>query len=74
MFDDLLESKIIKLLNQSNQKRLEGQMIQSRVAITLSLAMHPIEKCITLKECIMQLDKDRKIILDLDDTAEANCI
>jgi len=35
---------------------------------------HPLEKCITLKECIMQLAKDRRIILDLDEITEANCI
>ncbi|KAK9756753.1 hypothetical protein RND81_01G118700 [Saponaria officinalis] len=35
---------------------------------------HPLEKCIALKEKIMQLAKDGKILLDLDDAAESNCI
>ncbi|KAK9665618.1 hypothetical protein RND81_14G124000 [Saponaria officinalis] len=35
---------------------------------------HPLEKCITLKEKIMQLAKDGKILLDLYNAAESNCI
>jgi len=31
------------------------------------MVSHPLEKCVTLKEYIMQLIKDGTIILDLDD-------
>jgi len=33
---------------------------------------HPLEKCVTIKELIMQLVKEGRIILDLDDVVEAN--
>ena len=36
------------------------------------MVSHPLEKCITIKERIMQLAKEGMIILDLDDVAEAN--
>ena len=35
---------------------------------------HPLERCITLKKHIMQLAKDGRVILDMDNTAEANSI
>ena len=37
-----------------------------------SIVSHPLEKCITLKEHIMQLAKDGTIIFDLDEAAETN--
>ena len=33
-----------------------------------------LEKCVTLKECIMQLAKDGSMILNLDDVVESNHI
>ena len=36
------------------------------------MVSHPLEKCITIKERIMQLAKEGRIILDLDDVVKAN--
>jgi len=36
------------------------------------MVRHPLKKCITIKERIMQLAKEGRIILDLDDVVEAN--
>ena len=33
---------------------------------------HPLKKCITIKKRIIQLAKEGRIILDLDDIVEAN--
>ena len=58
--------------SQTSPKKLEGLPIKNcRYHRVIS---HPIEKCIMLKERIMQLAKDEKIILDLDDTVKADRI
>jgi len=36
--------------------------------------IHPLEKCITIKERIIQLAKEGRIILELDDVVEENHI
>jgi len=36
------------------------------------MVSHPLEKCITVKERIMQLAKEGRIVLDLEDIVEAN--
>jgi len=38
------------------------------------MVSHPLEKCVTIKEWIMQLAKEGRIISDLDDVVEANYV
>ena len=73
MLDDLLENGIIEL---PPLKRLEegGRITDPKYSRYHQVISHHLEKCITLKECIMQLARDGRIILDLDDSAGANHI
>ena len=73
MLDDLLENEIIEL---SEPKQLEeaGRTNDPKYYHYNGASSHILETCITLKERIMQLDKDERIIMDLDETIEANCI
>jgi len=38
------------------------------------MVSHPLERCVTLKECITSLIEDGTIILNLDDTVKTNHI
>jgi len=73
MLDDLLENGIIELPTpkRPEEARRTGDPKYCRYHRAI---IHPLEKCITLKERIMQLARDGKIILDLDASAEANHI
>ncbi|XP_074300563.1 uncharacterized protein LOC141631841 [Silene latifolia] len=67
MLDDLLEKKVIQL-PESKRPEQANKTNDPNYCRYHMLVSHPIEKCITLKEKIMQLSKEGKIILDLDDT------
>ena len=71
MLDNLLEKGVIQL---PEPKRLEevGRIADPKYCHTHRMVSHPLEKCITIKERIMQLAKEGRIILDLDDPVEAN--
>ena len=73
MLDDLLKMRIIKLLESKwlKEARRTGYPKYCKYQRVIS---YPLEKCIVLKECIMRLARDRKIILNLDDTVEASHI
>ena len=71
--NDPFENKIIELL-VTKQPEEAGRTNDSNYSRYHKVISLPLEKCITLKERIMQLAKDGKIILDLDDTAEAHYI
>jgi len=73
MLDDLFENKIIELPEPKRPEEA-GRTSDPKYCRYHRVVSHPLEKCITLKECITQLAKDGKIILDLDDSAEANHI
>ncbi|KAK9677082.1 hypothetical protein RND81_11G120500 [Saponaria officinalis] len=73
MLDDLLEKKVIEL-PESKRRNEAGRTTDPKYCRYHRVVSHPLEKCITLKEKIMQLAKDGKIMLDLDDAAESNCI
>jgi len=73
MLDDLLENMIIEL-HEPKQLEEAERTNDSQYYHYHMIIGHPLEKYIPLKECIMQLAKDGRIILNLDDTAEANCI
>ena len=65
MLNDFLEKVVIQLLEP---KRLEdvGMTIDPKYCSYHRMVSHPLEKCITLKERIMQLVEDGVIILNLD--------
>ena len=69
MLDDLLQNGVIELPNPERPKEADPKYCRYHRVVS-----HPLEKCTTLKERIMQLARDGKIILDLDDTAEINHI
>jgi len=73
MLDDLLENGVIELPEPKRPEEV-GRVTDLKYYRYHKVVSHPIEKCITLKDCIMQLARDGKIILDLDDTVETNHI
>jgi len=66
MLDDLLEKGIIEL-PQSKRPEEAGRTSDPKYCRYHRVVSHPLEKCITLKERIMQLAKDGTIILDVDE-------
>jgi len=73
MLDDLLKNKITELPEAKwvEEAEMTNDLKYYHYHRVIS---HPLEEYINLKERIMQLDKDGRFILDLHDTAEANCI
>ena len=69
--DDLLEKGNIKL---PPSKLLEeaGKINDPKYCRYHRVISQPLEKCTTLKEHIMQLDQDGKIILDLVEATKTN--
>jgi len=73
MLDDFLENEIIELSAPKRPKEV-GRTTNPKCYRYHHVISHPLEKCITLKERIMQLARDGKIILDLDDSTRTNRI
>ena len=73
MLDDLLENGVIQLPEPKRPEEA-GRVTDPKYCRYHRVVSHPLEKCITLKERIMQLAREGKIILDLDDTVETNHI
>jgi len=73
MLDDLLEKGVIQLPEPKRPKEV-GRTANPKYCRYHRMISHPLEKCITIKECIMQLAKEEKIILNWDDVVEANHI
>jgi len=71
--DELLEKGAIQLLEPKRLKEV-GRTPDPKYYRYHRLVSHPLEKCITIKERIMQLAKEGRIILDLDDVVGANHI
>ena len=71
MLDDLLEKGTIELPPSKCPEESEGTN-DPKYCRYHRVVSHPLEKCITLKERIMQLVKDGTIILDLEEAAEIN--
>ena len=71
MLDDLLKNKVIELPESKRPEQM-GRTSDPKYCPYHRLVNHPIEKCITLKEKIMQLAKDGKIVLDLDEAVTTN--
>ena len=73
MLDDLLENGIIELPIPKRPEEA-GRTIDPKYCRYHRVISHPLEKRITLKERIMQLARDERIILVLDDSVGANHI
>jgi len=71
MLDDLLEKGIIEL-PPSKRPEQSGRTNDLKYCRYHQVLSYPREKCITLKEPIMQLAKDGTMILDLEEAAETN--
>ncbi|OIT31183.1 hypothetical protein A4A49_55384, partial [Nicotiana attenuata] len=71
ILDELLGKKVIDL---PESKRLEeiGKVGDPKYCKFHRVISHPTEKCFVLKEKIMALVSEGKIIIDMDETAEAN--
>ena len=65
MLDDLLEKGIIQLLEPKRPEEV-GRTADPKYSHHHRMVSHPLEKCITIKERIMQLAKEGRTILDLD--------
>ena len=71
MLDDLLEKGVIQLLEPKRPEEV-GRTIGPKYYHYQRMVSHPVKKCIIVKEHIMQLAKEGRIILDLDDVVEIN--
>ena len=71
MLDDLLEKGVIEL---PEPKCLEevGRTADAKYYRYHRIVSHPLEKCATLKEHIMQLAREGRIILDLGEMVETS--
>jgi len=71
ILDDLLEKEVTQLLEHKRPEEV-GWTIDPKYCHYHMIISHHLEKCITIKERIMQLVKEGKIILDLDDVVKIN--
>jgi len=69
MLDDLLKEGLIELSEPKRPNEV-GRAADPKYYRYYRIVNHSLKKCITLKECIMQLAKEGRIILDLDETVE----
>ena len=68
--DVLLEKGVIQLLDPKRAKEV-GRTTDPKYSRYHRMVSHALKRCITIKERIMQLAKQGRIILDLDDAIEA---
>jgi len=73
MLDDLLENGTVELPAPKRPKEAR-RTTDPKYCHYHRVISHPLEKCITLKEHIMQLARDGRIILGLEDSAGLNHI
>ena len=73
MLDDLLEKGVIELPEPKRPEEV-GRTVGPKCYWYHIIVSHPLEKCVTLKEHIMRLAKDGRIILDSDEMAEVSHI
>ena len=71
MLEDLLENNVIKLPECKRPKEM-GCINDPKYYTYHRVVSHPVEKCFVLKDLILRLVKEGKILLDLGETAEAN--
>ena len=71
MLEDLLEKNVIKLPECKRPEEM-GHTNDPKYCMYHRVVSHPVEKCFVLKDLILRLVKEGKILLDLDEIAEAN--
>ena len=67
----LLETKVIQLLECKCPNEM-GRVNDLKYCKYHCIVGHPIEKCFILKEVIMKLAKEVKILLDIEEVATSN--
>ncbi|CAL9004675.1 unnamed protein product [Prunus brigantina] len=71
MLEDLLEKKVIELPECKRPEEM-NRVNDPKFCKYHRIVSHPVEKCFVLKELIMNLARQGRIELDVDETAEAN--
>ena len=71
MFDDVLEKEVTQLLQPKRPEEVE-MIADPKYYRYHRMVSHPLEKCITINGYIMQLAKEGRIILDMDNVIETN--
>ncbi|KAH7859334.1 hypothetical protein Vadar_000532 [Vaccinium darrowii] len=71
MLEDLLEKKVIRLPECKHPKEI-GRVNDPKYCQYHRIVSHPTEKCFVLKELLVDLASQNKILLDLDEAAESN--
>ena len=71
MLENLLEKNVIKLPECKRPEEM-GRTNDPKYCIYHQVVSHSVEKCFVLKDLILRLAKAGKILLDLDEIAEAN--
>ncbi|OIT19444.1 hypothetical protein A4A49_55051, partial [Nicotiana attenuata] len=71
ILDELLDKKVIDL-PESKRPEETGKVGDPKYCKFHRIISHPTEKCFVLKEKIMALVSEGKIIIDMDETAKAN--
>ncbi|KAL0391459.1 UNVERIFIED_CONTAM: hypothetical protein Slati_4531000 [Sesamum latifolium] len=71
IFDELLERKLIEL-PESKRPDEVGRVNDPKYYKYHRVVSHPIERCFVVKEKIMALAKEGKIILDVEETVGTN--
>ena len=64
MLDDLLEKGVIELLEPKCSEEV-GRTVDPKYCRYHRIVSHPLEKCVTLKDHIIRLAKEGRIVLDL---------
>ncbi|KAI5312468.1 hypothetical protein L3X38_041641 [Prunus dulcis] len=71
MLEDLLEKKVIELLECKPPEEM-NRVNDPKFYKYHRIVSHPVEKCFVLKELIMNLARQGRIELDVDEIADAN--
>ncbi|XP_009770181.2 uncharacterized protein [Nicotiana sylvestris] len=71
ILDELLDKKVIDLPESKRPEKI-GKVGDPKYCKFHRIISHPTEKCFVLKEKIIALVSEGKIITDMDETAEAN--
>ncbi|KAI5337678.1 hypothetical protein L3X38_016949 [Prunus dulcis] len=71
MLEDLLEKKVIKLPECKRPEEM-NRVNDPKFCKYHRIVSHPVEKCFVLKELIMNLARQGRIELDVDEIADAN--
>jgi hypothetical protein len=72
MLEDLLEKKVIELPECKRPEEMH-RVNDPKYCKYHRLVSHPVEKCFVLKDLIMNLAKQGRIQLDVEDEVEVNC-